>query len=244
MRVARWSSWNSSSSTSGWRSRCSRSEISPSWRLSSDWLRRARLTSSSDTASLLLGLGGGHRGDSATLRCCSTLGVLPEDDHADAGGQHRHAVDDRPASTAGCWPAWWLNMSVGRDGAAEPVRQHREHDVPEERHPVLVERDEADEDEEVEVGLDRAAGQVHQHRRAVHEAGGDEEGGDAAVPRHAGEHQAGQRHRHLERRVARRRSPATTPKANSAGTCRPRIQHSSRCRRRNVSSSSVLPRGR
>ena len=45
-------------------------------------------------------------------------------------------------------------------------------------------------------------GQVHERRRAVHEAGGDEEGGDAAVPRHAGERQAGQRHRHLERRVA------------------------------------------
>jgi hypothetical protein len=45
-----------------------------------------------------------------------------------------------------------------------------------ERHPVLVQGDEAHHHEEVEVHLDGAAGQVHQQRR----------GGDEAEHRHAG----------------------------------------------------------
>ena len=44
----------------------------------------------------LLGLGGGHRGDERDVALLLALGVLPEDDLADAGGEHRHAVDDGP----------------------------------------------------------------------------------------------------------------------------------------------------
>ena len=82
--------------------------------------------------------------------------------------------------------------------------------VPDERHPVLVEGDEADEDEEVEVRLDRAVGQVHEGRRAVHEAGGDEEGGEAAVAAPGGR---------------RRGTPAARPpRAPSARTPKPCAQ--------------------
>ena len=100
------------------------------------------------------------------------LGDPPEDHHADAGEQHRDAVDDRPQPRARL-AGRVVEDQVACHSRADAVAEHGEDDVPEERHPVLVERDEADDDEEVEVRLDRAVGQPDQRRRAVGEPGGD-----------------------------------------------------------------------
>jgi hypothetical protein len=66
------------------------------------------------------------------------------------------------ASTAAPWmadqtqglvcPAGWLKIRLVRQRRADPVAEHGEDHVPQERHPVLIEGDEADHDEEVEVG--------------------------------------------------------------------------------------------
>ena len=124
------------------------------------------------------------------------LGLLvlrdpPEDHHADAGEEHGDAVDERPE------PGVLLRGGVVEDLPAEPdgadaVTKRGERDVPEERHPVLVERDEADDDEEVEVRLDAAAREQHEGDRAEHQAAGDEERGPAAVGDEVAENQADQ----------------------------------------------------
>ena len=65
-------------------------------------------------------------------------------------------------------------------------------------HPVLVEGDQADEDEEVEVRLDRSARQVDQHGRTEHQARGDEERRQTAIARHPREDEAERGDRDLE----------------------------------------------
>jgi hypothetical protein len=70
---------------------------------------------------------------------------------------------------------------------AETVAEHGERDVPQERHPVLVERDEPDDDEEVEVRLDAARGEHHEADRAEDEAAGHGERREPARPQHVAE---------------------------------------------------------
>ena len=68
--------------------------------------------------------------------------------------------------------------------------QHSEHGVveddeadgDEERSPVLIERQDADHHEEVEVGLDEAAGEVHDHGRGHHQAEGGHGRGEPPAP--------------------------------------------------------------
>jgi hypothetical protein len=54
----------------------------------------------------------------------------------------------------GCWPPRVVEDQGLLPRGADAVADHGEDDVDEERRPVLVERDEADDDEEVEVRLD------------------------------------------------------------------------------------------
>jgi hypothetical protein len=128
------------------------------------------------------------------------LGVLPEDGHTHAGRQHRHAVDARPQ------PRLVLRRVVVVDVAriehtAHTVGDNREQRVPEERHPVLVQHDEADQDEEVEVRLDRTLGEVDEQVGAEHQPEGDEERGEAPVARQPGKHEGDGRRRHLQHHV-------------------------------------------
>jgi hypothetical protein len=87
----------------------------------------------------------------------------------------------------GFWRAeWWLYS---------PVLQDDEPDGEEERHPVLVQRDDADHDEVVEVHLDRPAGDLDEDGRRDHEAHRGQHGAHTAV---AGHERGGRRH-HRER---------------------------------------------
>jgi hypothetical protein len=93
----------------------------------------------------------------------------PGEDVRHRGGQHERPVDPGPQ------PRVALGRAVVVHGARrqhpdDAVVQHDEQDRETERHPVLVQRDDADHDEEVEVHLDVAAGQVHQHRGRRDEA--------------------------------------------------------------------------
>jgi hypothetical protein len=106
-------------------------------------------------------------------------------------GQHGDAVHERPQPRVG------LSRGVVEDLPAQPdragpVADRGEGDVPQERHPVLVERDEADDDEEVEMRLDAAAGEQDESDGAEHQAAGDEERGPAAVGDEVAENQADQ----------------------------------------------------
>jgi hypothetical protein len=69
---------------------------------------------------------------------------------------------------------------VGRQDTDDPVMEEDEADGGEEGPPVLVEGDHTDHDEEVEVGLDHPARQVHEHRRRGHEAEGSADGARGA----------------------------------------------------------------
>ena len=66
-----------------------------------------------------------------------------------------------------------------REHATDAVLEHDVADGDEERPPVLVERDDTHHDEEVEVHLDHAAGQVHERGRAREQP---ERGDDGADP--------------------------------------------------------------
>ena len=74
------------------------------------------------------------------------LGDPPEQHHADAGEQDRHAVDERPEPRMR-GAAGWLNISVRSHIEPTPWVTTVNRTVQQERHPVLVERDEADDDE-------------------------------------------------------------------------------------------------
>ncbi|CAA9255557.1 MAG: hypothetical protein AVDCRST_MAG41-2156, partial [uncultured Corynebacteriales bacterium] len=120
------------------------------------------------------------------------LGGLPEEDHADAGGEHRDAVDQRPLPRV-VLRGLVVEHQVRHEARPDAVTEHREQDVQQERHPVLVERDEADGDEEVEVRLDGAVREAHQRPGAVGQPEGDEPGGDPAGPHQVPGDQGGQR---------------------------------------------------
>ena len=92
--------------------------------------------------------------------------------------------------------AGWLKICAPQPDRADAVADHGEDDVPQERHPVLVERDEADDDEEVEVRLDAAAGEQHECDGAEHQPARDEERRPAAMADQVAENQAGQRGDH------------------------------------------------
>ena len=78
----------------------------------------------------------------------------------------------------------WLRPAVVEDGigverAEEPVVDEDVADGGQERQPVLVQRDDNHHHEEVEVHLDHAAGEVHEHRRRRQQA---EAGHHGAAP--------------------------------------------------------------
>ena len=77
--------------------------------------------------------------------------------------------------------AGWLKTSAGAKHAEEGVVEHDEADGDEERPPVLVEGEDADHDEEVEVGFDEAAREVHDDGRGQDEADGGHGGGGLAA---------------------------------------------------------------
>ena len=117
-------------------------------------------------------LGVGQLAGEVVLLVLLVLGDPPEQHHADAGEQHRDAVDERPEPRVGLCRGV-VEHQRRQPHRADAVADDGEHDVQQERHPVLVERDEADDDEEVEVGLDAPAGDAHQRGRAPDQAGGD-----------------------------------------------------------------------
>ena len=131
------------------------------------------------------------------------LGVLPEQHHADAGGQNGGAVDERPLPRV-LLGRGVVEHQVRHEAGADPVAEHREHDVEQERHPVLIERDEPDDDEEVEVRLDRAVGEADERGRAVDQPERDERGGQPPGPHEVSDEQAGQRQRQRLGDVVRR----------------------------------------
>ena len=122
----------------------------------------------------------------------------PGDDVGGAGGEHEAAVDERPAPRVGDGVAVAVDRR-GRDQAAEPVVDDDVADRHQERDPVLVERQDADHHEEVEVRLDVAVREVHEHRRGGDEA---ERGGDDAQL-HARPLRAGQQRRQDEQASSR-----------------------------------------
>ena len=96
------------------------------------------------------------------------LGEAPRQQVAEAGREDEAPVDQRPGPRAG------LAGRVGVHGAGgnrpeDPVLEDDEAQSAHERQPGLVERQDCHHDEEVEVALDRAGPQVHEHR------GGDDE---------------------------------------------------------------------
>ena len=111
-------------------------------------------------------LGIGEPAAQHVLLALRVFGDPQHEERSGAGDQHRHAVDHRPQ------PGVLLPLGVFEDQCllprgADPVADHGEDDVDEERRPVLVERDEADDDEEVEVRLDGAVREHDERRRAV-----------------------------------------------------------------------------
>ena len=164
-----------------------------SCRCSRLWLRRARLVSRSDVNCRRL------ISESASLRASMSFSRWEssvnrqKSDHPGAGEQHRDTVDQRPQ------PRVRLSRGVVEDQRllprrADAVADHGEDDVEEERRPVLVERDEPDDDEEVEVRLDGAVREPDERRRAVDQPGGDGHGGRAPVTaQHVPEHHRGDR---------------------------------------------------
>jgi hypothetical protein len=93
------------------------------------------------------------------------FGQPPAQDAGDARGQDEPAVDHRR-------PPWMgdvggaVEHGRGVDHAKQPVLGDDVEQGEQERQPRLVQGQEPDDHEELEVRLDRAAGQVDQYRRA------------------------------------------------------------------------------
>jgi len=104
------------------------------------------------------------------------LGDPPERDHPGVRDEHGDAVNPRPQPRV-LLGRRVVEDQVGLQGRAEAVADDRDRDVDTQWHPVLVERDQADHDEEVEVGLDRAVRDHDECDRAVGQAAGVEHGG-------------------------------------------------------------------
>src|SRR3954469_15734157 len=86
--------------------------------------------------------------------------------------------------------------------ADDPVVHEDDGDGQAERHPVLVQGDDGDHDEEVEVALDGAAHQVDDDRRAEHQGdGGDAAAGTAGQAAAGGGVRTERRHRHVGEEV-------------------------------------------
>ena len=143
-----------------------------------------------------------------------------------------------------CCTGGVVEHQVGLQRRAQPVADHGEADVEAERHPVLVEGDEADHDEEVEVRLDRPARDHHEGDRAVGQAGGVEHRGQPAPG--AGRLAEGQQDDRRQQQVGGERpgrGPSSRLIRNNAGMCSPSTHCRTRCRRYHSASSSRLPRG-
>jgi hypothetical protein len=87
----------------------------------------------------------------------------PGDDVGGAGGQDERAVDARPAPGVRDGVRVAVHL-LRRQDADEAMVDHDVGDRDQERHPVLVEREDADHHEEVEVRLGDAGPQVDEHR--------------------------------------------------------------------------------
>ena len=165
-------------------------------------------------------------GDQPDVLVAQVLVEPPRDDRAEAGGADVGGVEQRPA------PRVRLGVGVVEDRmrverAADAVVQHDERRGEQEDHPVLVEREQHDHDEEVEVRLDDAAGEVDDHRRGRQEAERDEQRTAAAARADDGRRDGADRDgAALEQAVAdadsRARRPTAArarraPRAGSAG---------------------------
>jgi hypothetical protein len=101
------------------------------------------------------------------------LVLLPGDDVGAGGGEHEQRVDQRPAPRVAPGVRRRVDRLrvVGPDDAV--LEGHVGHGE-QVRNPVLVEHQQADDHEEVEVGLDAPTRQVHHERGARDQGGGGE----------------------------------------------------------------------
>jgi hypothetical protein len=118
-------------------------------------------------------------GGEAGLAVAEVLVQPPRGDRAEAGGGDVRAVQQRPAPR--------VRLGVGvvedrvrRERAAGAVVQDDKSGREQERHPVLVQREQHDDHEEVEVRLDRPVGEVHDDRRRGEQPERDERRAGAA----------------------------------------------------------------
>ena len=132
-----------------------------------------------------------------------------------------------------------------RQHADDAVVHHDEADGDEEGPPVLVEHDHAHHHEEVEMGLDHAAGEVDQDRRGGHQADGGEDRALSRPPsplRRAAS--AGAATKPASRTAWYQPVSAGQGEDEQAGTCSQSRRRMPRWRLRQTSSGSVPPRGR
>ena len=90
-------------------------------------------------------------------------------------------VDARPSATGARCAAWCEKTVFGVERAHQPVVHEHVQEREQVREPLLVRREQRDHHEEVEVRLDAAVPQVHEHRRGGQQREAD--GGRAAVAR-------------------------------------------------------------
>ena len=136
------------------------------------------------------------------------LAHAPGDDADHARRQQEPAVDARPEPGRGEGRRVVVDVG-GKEHADDPVMQDDVGHGQQERHPVLVERENAHHDEEVEMHLDVAAGQVHEHRRRRHQTERGDGGAHAASKRWNRGDDRGRR----DRAAFEQRVPATVAEA-------------------------------
>ena len=157
---------------------------------------------------------GGHRVGEAALGLAGLLVQVPVDDAADARRRRRCGVDQQ--RTARGAPRRWCGRrrTAGRRCRQRHGARTTTPTPASERRPVLVQRDHGDHHEEVEVRLDVAAGQMHDHRRGQHQAGGTDA---AAAPCAAARSATRPAHRARDGRVDQHVSDRQSPQAGVGG---------------------------
>ena len=135
------------------------------------------------------------------------LGLAPAHEQGDDLDDHEEGVDADAPEGVGQGVRAGPEDLLGRDHADHGVVEDDEADRQREGQPVQVEPDDGQHGEEQEVRLDRAVGQVHEHRGGGHQAQGSDaraaaarEAAPAGEQRHDG--QRGEVDRHVRDRAA------------------------------------------
>ena len=136
------------------------------------------------------------------------LDEAPRRDVGGAGGEDEERVDEGPQQGL-VLGGLMIEDVAGEEDAGDAVVGRDEPDRHEERDPVLVEGDQAHHDEEVEVHLDGAAGEVHEDGRRGHETGAGDAGSGAPAQARLKRGRAGEQgdESRLEKAVTHRLAP-------------------------------------